>query len=194
MAHELGGPIVAVDLAAKLSAVCILSPEGEVMDEFSSFQISTGEFILQLVHRSLASLDDLGEEAAISVIAIEGIPHGMKFIGMVSKTLRLQGRILQALDRFSLMEKVLFVPPALWQRTFPGVWRQGPEAVIPAAKELLGYDPPDTGWESLHHQARQDGKKAMTDYCAARLIAEWCKNVYEETGTFDAKSTSRYLP
>lgn len=185
--------IAALDFAAKHSACCVIDMAGTVLDEFSSALKSDTEFLGQVDWAASQPHHFGGKWYEPSVLLIEDLPIGVKYMGVVKQVCQLQGRLIDRLDRSGSLGKLVFVPPATWQRTFPGVWRQGPEAVLPVAKELFDYDPPDTGWQRLHHAERRIAKKSLTDFAAAFLIARWGLAEWETNETFDAPTTLRYV-
>lgn len=182
--------IQAVDLASKLSATTLIDLEGGVLSEVHSWKgpgllSSDEEWVEEIVEPWQ------GSEVPL-VLAIEDLPHSLKFQSDVKRVCRIQGRICDRLDAWGYLDRVLFVPPALWQRAYEGVWRQGPAVVVPVAKRDFDYDPPDTGWRDLHYKDRTTAKKAQTDYCAAYLIARWLLRLHDAGEGFDVKGTSRY--
>jgi len=179
--------VVAVDFAASLSA-CVVLRDGEVVDQFDSVQ-SVHEFLDRVV----------GYASVSSVLAVEDLPHNLKFAGLVKQTCRLQGELMYRLRQSGLLDRLLFVPPACWQRYHPGVWRQDKAGAHRRAVEL-GYQAPDLldlhasdipahGAERSKYRERL--KKAMTDYDDAFLIAWWAEDVFREQGTYDVPSTQR---
>src|SRR5690606_32995726 len=77
------------------------------------------------------------------LIVIEDVPYGISRQSMVKPVLRLQGRLIERLDRGGLLDRVIFVAPATWQRHF-GLFRAKNAAKVQAEKaEELGYTPPD---------------------------------------------------
>lgn len=183
--------IQAVDLASRYSAFCVIDAEGGVVCQVHSWKgpgslTPDGVFVEEIL-RPWKS----GEVPA--VLGVEEIPHSLMATSktMVKRVARLQGRICEAMDRWGYLDRVLFVPPDVWQRDM-GVWRQGPEAVVPRAREDFGYEPPDTGWEKLHKKDREVAKKARTDFSAAYLIARWLQRKQGELGSFDIPGTLRY--
>jgi hypothetical protein len=136
------------------------------------------------------------------VIAVEDLPHSLKFASLVKSVCRLQGRLIAALEERGLADRVLFVPPACWQRHFDGVWRQGKDGSHAKAVEL-GYTPPPMLERYAEQLAALTGAprsalrsklvKALTDYEDAFLIARWALDVRRDKGTFDVPSTQRVV-
>lgn len=178
--------VVGVDLAAKYSAVCWMGHLGSVIEQWDTWGRTEQAFINLLV----APFRHCPVPPA--VLAIEDLPHRLPFASLVKNVCRLQGRIVQAMDDIGMLERVLFVPPAEWRKTFPGLERgTGPDAVIPVASRQ-GYTPPD-----LSDRIRRSGhitiaRKVASDYCAAFLIARWALSTWDENATFDVLGTSRY--
>lgn len=181
--------IQAVDLASRYSASCTIDGTGVVLDQFDSWRCTQQEFIGKVVEPF--NHEDFFSEIPL-VLGIEDLPHGVKFMTLVKNVCRLQGRIIERMEWWERPELLLFIPPILWQRATPGVWRQGPDAVIPVAKDLYGYEPPDLGLAELHGKDRVTARKVRTDYASAYLIARWLLDQYNKTGVFDATTTSRH--
>lgn len=183
--------IQAVDLASRYSASCVIDAEGRVLRQVHSWKgpgclTPDGEFVEEILRPWVGP-------GAPAVLGVEDIPHSLTATSktMVKRVARLQGRICEAMDRWGHLDRVLFIPPDVWQRDM-GVWRAGPTAVLPRALEDFGYEPPDTGWEKLHKRDREVAKKARSDFSAAYLIARWLQRKHGESGSFDLPGTLRY--
>jgi hypothetical protein len=173
--------IVAVDLAARFSAVTVMGDGREVLQQYDTWRISERTFISMLVSSA--------ENPKVSDVVIEDLPHGLKFATLIKRVCRLQGRIEHAFDLKDVRHKIMWCPPALWQRYFDGVWRKGPVGSAQAA-EALGYLPPDLH-SNEHGKDRQTARKVETDYVSSFLIAWWALDTLEQQGTLDVPSTSR---
>lgn len=185
--------VVAVDLAAKFSAV-VVTDNYEVQYQWDSWQKPESQFI-----GYCASLF-LGMGAPIpDVLVVEDLPARVPWMTTVKDVCRLQGRIVERMDGYDAIEKILFVQPATWQEHFKIKRGSGPEIVVPVAAEF-GYAAPP-----LEHRCAVSArtgrplaaetataKKVATDYCAAYLIGRWAEDQYGKHKTFDAVRTSRY--
>lgn len=183
--------VLAVDLAAKYSAACLMDDDYNVLKQFDSWQVTEEQFIY------LCAADWLwcwGDEEPPEVMVVEDLPHGLRYSTLVKTVLRLQGRFVQAMHEMphGQTEDILFAAPAEWRRTFPGLERgTGPEAVVPVAAGL-GYTPPDLTARTVGKGAKAIARKVQTDYCSAYLIARWAIDTKKTHGTFDVIGTSRY--
>jgi hypothetical protein len=183
--------ILAVDLAAKLSAACLMDGNYQVLDEFDSFGSAEDDFIARIV--STWTCPAAGQDPA--ALVIEDLPHGLNYSRLVKSVLRLQGRIVQAVDwtyRGSLAD-IVFVAPNTWRAHYPAAKRgTGSDISVPIA-EGYGYQPPS----DLLQRAKGRGgptraRKIASDYCAAYLIARWAVDTHRFHHTFDVPGTSRY--
>ncbi len=178
--------LVAVDLAAKYSAVCWMSATGAVIEEWDSWGRTEAGFVhlVTAPFRHCATPPD--------ALIIEDLPHRLPFMALVKHVCRLQGRIIEAMDRLGLAGHILFVPPAEWRRNYTGLGRgTGPDAVIPVAARL-GYTPPDLTDRLGERKAKATIAKVQTDYAAAFLIGRWALGTWLSFGSFDTATTSRY--
>lgn len=189
-----------VDLAARFSACTVLGSGGELVTEWCSLDMSEAQVVDNILSTFVTHRPD--------VLVIEDIPHQMRFDTITKATARMQGRILDRVWYVAGqrgLDKVLFIPPSLWQRSWgkdSGLWRAKPEVYAQFAKDTYGYEPPDLlelcrhRYEDLHHKERQDErnalKKLMTDYVDSYLIAQWARRTWAERGTVDVKSSQRY--
>lgn len=190
------GKIVAVDLAARYSAALQMNyteppypSEMRVVHGWDSWKVSEMEF----VHLICSPFDPARfDSTPPKVMLIEDLPHGLKFAALVKRVCRIQGRIAEVMEQYGHRDKILFVPPALWQRHYTR-WagEKWPDAVVPVANRNL-YTPPDLVEEGMKSAERTIAKKVMTDYCAAYLIALWGLEQLERQGTFDVEGTQRY--
>lgn len=186
--------VLAVDLAASMSAWCVMD-DGQVCHQDDSFGRSESEVISRLAQ--------CAESFDVEHIVVEDLPHRLPFASLVKAVCRMQGRFVHELSQRGLLDKLIFVPPALWQRYFPGVWRQG-AAGAQAVAESKGYQAPDlrandprfsveglSGKERASRRAAD--RKISTDYVDAFLIGMWATEVWDEHGTLDVPQTQRYI-
>lgn len=183
--------VLAVDLAAKYSAACLMDENYTVLNQFDSWGVSEEQFIFLCTEPWFWAADALPPD----VLVIEDLPHGLKYSTLVKTVCRLQGRFIQSMYDMpdGQTSDVLFVSPAEWRRTYDGMERgTGPNVVVPVA-ERFGYTPPDltdriTGVKG----AKAIARKVATDYCSAYLIARWAITAKKTHDTFDVVGTSRY--
>jgi len=166
----LGTPksVLGIDLASRYSAA-VLWDGSRVSAQFDSVGLNPGQFV--------AKVAEVAADHRVQEIVVEDIPHHVKWTGLVKKVCRLQGRILAQAEY-----AVWFVPPAVWQRSYDGVWRAGPGGASEAAAKL-GYQAPDFSddprFEPLAKtpgERRRLRKKVESDYVDAYLIARWAAN------------------
>jgi hypothetical protein len=189
--------IMAVDLAARYSAAVRMSyteppypAEFQVTSSWNSWKPTEMEFVHQIC--SPFSGEPTLPSKVPEVMLIEDLPHGLKFAALVKRVCRLQGRIVELMEQYGHRDKILFVPPALWQRYYKRVAdEKWPDAVVPVA-ERHGYKPPNLVEEGMKAVERNTAKKVMTDYCASYLIGFWGLAQLETHGTFDIEGTQRY--
>lgn len=185
--------VLAVDLAAKLSAACLMDDNFTVLRQFDSWAIPEEMFLYQVI----GTWEEMGMGGTVpEVLVIEDLPHGLQYTTLIKSVCRLQGRYVQAMDEsfYGRIEDVLFLAPREWRSHFLGLERgTGPEAVVPVAAEF-GYTPP---LDELLVRAKGNGgkskaNKVATDYCSAYLIARWAVATKRKYGTYDVPGTSRY--
>lgn len=176
--------VLAVDLAAKYSAACLMDEDYQVINEFDSWGRSEDAFIFELVDRYANRHN---------VMVVEDLPHGLRYSTLIKTVCRLQGRIYDRLQwRTGRGDTILYVAPAEWRRTFPGMERgTGPEAVTPVSA-TFGYQPPDLSERAKVKGGKAIARKVATDYCSAYLIARWAIDTKKKHGTYDVTGTSRY--
>ncbi len=175
--------VLAVDLAAKYSAACLMNDEHDVMHEFDSWGCTEESFIHHLV--------DAYEDADWAVI--EDLPHGLRYSTLVKTVCRLQGRIYHAfrqVNRYA-SEDVVFAAPNQWRHHFGLKRGTGADIVVPTAAEF-GYTAPDLTARSGVKGGKAIARKVATDYCAAYLIGRWAIDQVNEHKTYDLVGTSRY--
>jgi hypothetical protein len=192
--------ILGVDLAAKNSAYSLLGTSGKVITSGDSFQIPEQTFVKTITDQFCYTTES---SPAPNYLLIEDLPHGLRFGSTVKDVCRLQGRILHELDGVLSFDFIYFIPPALWQRWFPGVYKGGKRGAAKAALEL-GYVPPDL--IGAHTRALQSvsGKersalrtvlhKVETDYVDAFLLAWWGHLMLDRYGTIWVPSAQQWDP
>lgn len=189
--------LVAVDLAARYSAAVKINytsapypPELRVVSSWNSWKVSEMEFVHQICSPFMVTPRPTAKVP--EVMLIEDLPHGLKFAALVKRVCRIQGRIVEVMEQYGQRDKILFVPPALWQRSYKRVAdEKWPDAVVPVA-DRHGYRAPNLVEEGMKALERNTAKKVMTDYCAAYLIGYWGLAQLESQGTFDVDGTQRY--
>jgi len=188
--------LVSVDLAARYSAALKINyslppypSEAKVVSGWDSWHPTEMEF----VHQICSPFDPANYvDTPPQVMLIEDLPHGLKFAALVKRVCRIQGRIAEVMEQYGQRDKILFVPPALWQRSYKRVAdEKWPDAVVPVAQRNF-YTPPNLVEEGMKAVERNLAKKVMTDYCAAYLIGIWGLDQLEKHGTFDVDGTQRY--
>lgn len=183
---------MSVDLAAKFSALCLMDDAGTVLEEDHSWQKDETQWIDSVV----SPFYDPPTLNLPTALFLEDIPHAVGFRKLVKHVCQLQGRIVQAMANVGAEEKVLFVPPQLWQMYFPGVYRGKAQGALKAA-ESLGYTPPQLLTSDLHGKDRTDARKTMTDHVDAFLMGRWATDQLNKYKTLDEllenqKRVSRY--
>lgn len=176
--------IVSVDLAMKQSAACVLDDYGNVVAQVDSWRLSEDEF--------LGWITDFWEVKvhAPDVLVIEDLPFAVPFMKITKKVCKLQGRIEEKMFQQGALDKILYLPPAVWLRSY-GIktTKDAAKLVQPKALEL-GYKLP-IDYTEFKGTDRQLAKKTATDFCSAWLIGKWAFDYYKEHGTYDAPQTSR---
>ncbi len=179
--------IVAVDLAARYSAACLLSTGNDVLSQWDSWQVTEKDFVASLVR-------PFRHEDPPLVMAVEDLPQTSPWTGVVKKVCRIQGRIIESMDRLGLVHLLLFVPPSVWRRHYGAGLKRGtgPAAVVPVAA-AHHYQPPELTGRCTQRGDKATARKVATDYCAAYLIGAWAVDFWSACGHFDAPGTSRYV-
>lgn len=201
--------IQAVDFAASAWASCLVRG-GEVVHETSAHYARTERLAVEALSLPWMSSERVVVEEP-AVMLLEDVPHQMRFDTITKAVVRMQGRVVQRMDELGQLDKILFVPPALWQRGFTKLgfpdgkelWKSRPERYAEFAKKWFDYEPPNlvelhkADYAELHGKERQDVrgrlKKLMGDYVDAYLIARWYELLVEQTGDTEPKSSQRYL-
>lgn len=184
--------IVSVDLAAKFSALCWMSTDGTILHEDNSWKKSELEWVDSIVE----PFYDVGLQGLPIALFIEDLPHAVGYRKLVKQVCQIQGRIVQAMANVGAEDRIVFVPPQLWQMHFPGVYRGKALGALKAA-ESLGYAPPQLLTPDVHGKDRMAARKTMTDHVDAFLIAKWATHqlsTYETLDNFikNQKRVSRY--
>lgn len=183
--------VLAVDLAAKYSAACLMDDNYTVLRQFDSWGLVEEAFIYQLTGQWM--FGEPGENPDLMVV--EDLPHGLKYSTLIKQVCRLQGRIAQAMHETTDgdVEDILFVSPATWRAHYGPAMKRGTgaEAVFPVS-ESFGYKPPDQTERARGNGGRTRARKVESDYCSAFLIARWAIEARKTAGTYDVPGTSRY--
>jgi len=117
-------------------------------------------------------------------ILLEDVPYGIGSQFQTKPVLRLQGILINELREFT--DRILFVNPSTWQRSYPGVSsgeKASREDAARRAAEELGYTPPPLveEWTAM---CQRENKKVLkkdtnplakneTDYIDAYLMGHW---------------------
>lgn len=178
--------ILAVDLASKFSAACLMSLDGSVTDEWHSWGLSEGNWVSSLVSQARSA----------DIILIEDLPFSLRISKTVRDVYRLQGRIIENMDLFTYStDKIVFIPPKLWQDYFkPDGMKSGDKkAAKKIAEEKYGYTAPQLLHKGLHGIDRTHARKSMEDHTDAFLIARYMLEQVAEYGSVDqaVDSTTR---
>lgn len=187
-------PVVAVDLAAKFSAIVALGADSQVRQQYDSAGRTHRE-LSALIWETTSALHGLTGQSP--VVVIEDLPPHVPSSTVAKTVAQLQGRIINTCPTAYLID-LYFVPPAAWERDM-GVWRKETSEWEEIAAKL-GYVPPDL----LRHHGlvpRQAGKataikealKQRTDYVAAYLIGRWAQWCMTENKTWDSRVVKQYL-
>src|SRR5688500_10478720 len=174
--------IQAVDLAARYSASVTIDETGQVIDQFDSWRVTRQQFVSKLVE-PFSDVDDYSEVPL--VLGVEDLPHGVKFMSLIKNVCKLQGVIEEHMSWTPYLDRMMYVPPILWQTEIPGIWRKGTKAPLDVARALYDYEPPDLGMNELRGADRTTARKVQTDYAAAYCIARWLLDQYKQRGVFD---------
>lgn len=177
--------LTGVDLAARFSAAVQLDPYGKVIRQWDSTACKNeDEFLTQVAMSS-------------GLIMVEDLPQGLsRFDSIMKHVARMQGILIEKMSPSNL-HRLIFVPPGVWQRHYPALFRQKPAVYAQFALDNYAYVPPDVMAQHLarglipehgpeRQKARNAAKKIMTDYVDAFLIAVWAIEVGRETGDHKA--------
>jgi hypothetical protein len=176
--------ILSVDLASQFSAAMVTDERREVHWQGDSGGVSSVEWA-----RTLARVAMVYD---VEIVLIEDVPYSVMGQGQTKGIFRLQGIIMAMMHKIG--DRVLWINPQEWQKTFPGVGT-APKEIPKGAARLayrveaarvhalnLGYTPPDLIAQyvaSLPEGTRVLKKftnplaKTMTDYVDAYLISHW---------------------
>lgn len=190
--------LVAVDLAAKMSAACVMDDDGNVVDQFDSWGVQEDEFLFRICEpwymgRPFATTFNQQKwtDGPPAVLVIEDLPHKLPFMTLIKTVCRMQGRIQEKMDRIGYKQDVLWVPPATWQRTYGIGTAKGAAKLVQPKAEELGYTVP-LDYTVYKGKDRAAARKVNTDYCSAYLIGRWATEYFKEHGTYDAPTTQRF--
>lgn len=180
--------VLAVDLAAKFSAACLMDENYTVLAEYDSWDRSEESFVNKLCSHWMF------EDEAPVLMVVEDLPHGLNYSTLVKSVCRLQGRIIQQMGETIEGDSsdILFLAPNTWRAHYEGMERgTGWQAVFPVS-ERLGYQHPDLMARAKGNGGKTRATKVASDYCSAYLIARWAIDTFKEHNTFDVPGTSRY--
>lgn len=181
--------VLAVDLAARYSAACLMSDDFKVLHQVDSWGCTESVFVDEISR--WWSYDRTPQP---EVMVVEDLPHGLNYSTLIKTVCRLQGRIYHHMqDNYTAGDDILFLAPAEWRKTFEGMGRgTGPKIVVEVAARY-GYTPPaDLMTRAKGNGGKTVADKVATDYCSAYLIARWAVNTKKVHGTYDIVGTSRY--
>lgn len=186
--------LLAVDLAQRLSAACLMDDNYQVIDDFDSWTCTEDQFIFRLALRW--EITPRPDQPTPEAMIVEDLPHGVKYSTLIKNVCRLQGRIVHALYKsfYGNSDSAVFVAPWQWRAHYPDLKRGTPADAVVKIAASYGYNPP---LEMLHSRAKGNGgktraDKVATDYCAAYLIARWAIDMKREHHTLDVPGTHRY--
>lgn len=168
--------ILAVDLASKFSAACLMGLDGSVTDEWHSWGLSEGNWVSSLVVQSKFA----------DIVLIEDLPFSLSISKTVRNVYRLQGRIIENMELHTYeTKKIVFIPPNLWQDYFkPDGMKSGDKkAAKLIAEQKYGYVAPQLLHKDLHGIDRTHARKSMEDHTDAFLIAQYMLEQVEKYGS-----------
>jgi hypothetical protein len=168
-------PILAVDLAAKFSAMCLIDASGAVVGEEHSWGMSPATWVMMISNKS--HIPD--------VVVVEDLPYGAGQTKTVRDVYRLQGRLIVSLEYAGNESKLVWIAPKLWQDYYkPYGMKAGDKKVARAiAVEKYGYNPPELLHKDLHGVDRVHARKTMEDHVDAFLIARYMLEQSQEYGS-----------
>lgn len=188
--------LVAVDLAARFSAACVMDDDGNIMEQFDSWKLDENQFLQKMVLPwALSRFVTFGQTKWLTppdVLVVEDLPYKLPFMKITKKVCQIQGRIEEKMHQVSYRHSVLFLPPATWMRSYGIKTSKDAAKLVQPKAEELGYVPP-MDYNEYRGKDRQTARKVNTDYAAAFLIGTWATNYFKEHGTYDAPTTSRFM-
>jgi hypothetical protein len=170
--------ILAVDLASKFSAACMMNAQGSVTAEWHSWGSSEASWVNSLVVQSKFA----------DIVLIEDLPFSLRISKTVRDVYRLQGRIIEQMEQHMFhTRKIVFIPPKLWQDYFkPDGMKSGDKkAAKKIAEEKYGYVATELLHKELHGVDRIHARKSMEDHIDAFLIAQYMLEQSREHGSID---------
>lgn len=172
--------ILCVDLAARFSAACLTDNSGSLVGQWHSWQSSPFQWAC-----ALACEFSTLPVSCDPLMVIEDLPHGLGISRTVRDVYRLQGMIIQQVKNYHDENRIVFIPPMLWQSSFKplGVKPGDKKAIKAAAEEKYGYTPPQLLHKDLHGIDRQHARKTMEDYVDAFMISRYMLEVGQEHGS-----------
>jgi hypothetical protein len=174
-------PILALDLAAKFSAGCVVdSTSGDVTDQWHSWGLSPFQFA-----NKVSSAFFMLSASPDAVLIIEDLPFAIGQTKTVRDVYRLQGMIIELVQEYTSPSRVVFIPPMLWQHYFkPDGMKPGDKkAAKLIAEEKYGYTAPQLLHKDLHGTDRAHARKTMEDYVDAFLISQYMVEVSRAHGS-----------
>lgn len=178
--------VLAVDLAAKYSAACLMTNEYKVLHQVDSWGCTEDVFLKELCRPFTWGNPP-------SVMVVEDLPHGLNYSTLIKTVCRLQGRLYEGMQALGRGDQILYLAPAEWRKTYEGMGRgTGPKVVVEVAARY-GYAPPtDLMTRAKGNGGKTVADKVATDYCSAYLIARWAVTTKKQKGTYDIVGTSRH--
>jgi hypothetical protein len=178
-----------------------------VHEQFSCLDAPTESAAIDAITRPFRVLGPLAgagvtaRASAPEFLVVEDQPMHMRWDATAKAVARMQGRIVQRMQDYGAVDRLLFVQPAVWQHAL-GVWRKTPQEVAAVAAGL-GYAPPEllveheARYKALkgkdRQQVRAKLKKIETDYVDAFCIYAWAVQIKSTRGNFDGmKAVQRY--
>jgi hypothetical protein len=183
-----------VDLAAKFSAG-VVTENGKVLFEFDSWRRSQIEFADYCVSIAL--------EYDVELIMVEDLPYGISQQAQTKPPTRLQGILIKSAYDAGVLDKMWFVNPIEWQRTFK--IKKPTNVGAREVAQLFGFEQrhpiemyadsiPPLGKEHSKERAKVRGqlKKASTDYDDAFLICLWTAMEHKKGTLTNYKGVQQY--
>ncbi len=158
------------------------------MGQFDSWRCDEEDFLRFVTGYFISPESD---DAPLELI-VEDLPHGVVPTKITKHVVRMQGRILEKMYQYDCLDRVLFLPPATWERSFKGVWRKGPNGLKEVAEQASYQLPEEIDYTKYHKEERRICHKVASDYHSAYLMSVWAWSRYAEVGSFEHPTTSRY--